>query len=61
MMDSRSIQTIIEKMEVVRDSLITSVDEETALEEQAIRVIKFYLDIRTMMLLLMKYSMRCKH
>ncbi|CAD8143395.1 unnamed protein product [Paramecium octaurelia] len=37
MMDSRSIQTIIEKMEVVRDSLITSVDEETALEEQAIR------------------------
>ena len=51
MMEPRSIQTIIEKMEVVRDSLITSVDEETALEEQAIRVNYFYLYIRIMMLL----------
>lgn len=33
MMDPASLQTIIEKMEVVRDSLTTSVEEETYLEE----------------------------
>lgn len=37
MMDPSSLQTIIEKMEVVRDSLLSSVEEENALEEQAIR------------------------
>lgn len=37
-MDPSSLQTIIEKMEVVRDSLLSSVEEENALEEQAIRV-----------------------
>lgn len=37
MLDPSSVQTIIEKMEVVRDSLTSSVEEENALEEQAIR------------------------
>jgi hypothetical protein len=39
-LDPTAIQTIIEKMEVIRDSLIASIEQEEELENRSKRVIK---------------------